>query len=230
MSTTEQQTPQPAAETTQTETPPANETQTQSSATQATSASTDLGSEEQTQTTEASTDLGTEEAPAEEEADPYAELRGVPENDAYEFTLPDGAEPNEELRSEFVPILKELGLSSAGAQKLVDFKSKLDQAQLKNWGNHLTELKTQAVQAFGGEAGYRTELGFAKTALKQFGSPELMKVLNSYGVGAHAEMIRAFAKVGRQLGETPALNGGGSASGSDRPLHEIMYAESTAKT
>lgn len=203
-------------------------------------ASTDLGSS--TDTTSAEGDLGTtdlgadtstegEKSPAE---DPFKDFRGPPETGTYEpFTLPDGAVADEALTEEFLPVVKELGLSQKGAQKLVDFKAKLDQANLKRWGDHLSDLRTQAkADPEIGGARYNENLSVAVKAVQKFGGPALQKVLNQYGVGAHPEMIRAFAKIGRAMGETPGLdNGGGSGMSNAKPLHELMYGpDSSAKT
>lgn len=213
------------------------ETPSTSSETPSTSGSTDLGNEETPPSATAgdTTDLGSDDS--EEEAgktaeDPYKDFRGPPENGSYaDFTLPDGAVADEELKNEFVPIVAELGLSQAGAQKLVDFKAKLDAVQVKRWGDHLTELRTAAQNDPEiGKAKYTENLSIAKKAIAKFGGPALRDVLNKYGVGAHAEMIRTFAKIGRAMGETPGLDNGGGSGAVEKPLHELMYGDSSAKT
>lgn len=228
------ETPPPAG----TETPAATGTETPSTSneTPSISASTDLGNEEAAAATAgATTDLGADDEVKEEgEAaeDPYKDFRGPPENGSYaDFTLPDGAVADEELKNEFVPLVTELGLSQAGAQKLVDFKTKLDAAHVKRWGDHLNELREAAKNDPEiGKAKYTENLSIAKKAIAKFGGPGLRDVLNKYGVGAHAEMIRAWAKVGRAMGETPGLDNGGGSGTVQKPLHELMYGDSSAKT
>lgn len=173
------------------------------------------------------TDLGEEDPKPEDEAAPYAEYHTPPEGDYEDFVLPDGAVADEAIKLEFLPIVKELGLSQKGAQKLVDFKSKLDTLQLKNWSNHLVELKATAQKdpEIGG-AKYQPAVAQAKAAIAKFGTPGLRKMFNDYGVGNHPEMIRFMAKIGAATGETPALEPGGGAGVVNKPLHEILYKDS----
>lgn len=151
----------------------------------------------------------------------------MPEGEYEDFQLPDGAVADEVLAAEFRPFAKELGLSQKGAQKLVDFKAKLDQRQLEIWHGHLQELKTQA-QAHPeiGGAKYAEAVGLGRQVIAKFGTPGLRKVMNDYGVGAHPEMIAFMARIGRAVGETPALKNGDSAGNGQKPLHEILYKDS----
>ena len=82
--------------------------------------------EEEASTTddEASEEATTEEAESEEET----EEEGAPE--AYEeFTLPEGVEISEEDLTSFHTLGKELDLTQAQAQELVDYQSKREQAR-----------------------------------------------------------------------------------------------------
>lgn len=222
-----------------------NSSQTQSSSTSP--AQTDLGSEEttsqspaqqqgQTQTDNGvATDLGADDTdlavqePGEKKEEAKApEFFGAPENGEYaDFVLPDGAQADENLKAEFLPVAKELGLNQAGAQKLVDFKAKLDQYAVQNWGNHVKELRDTAMRdpEIGG-GNYQPALASGRQAITKFGTPEFRKMLNHYGVGNHPEMIRFLAKVGQATGETTIPPSGGATTVAEKPLHEIMYKDS----
>jgi hypothetical protein len=183
---------------------------------------TDLGADD-----EASAELNPDDTPkAKEEAKPSPYF-GLPENGEYgEFTLPDGAEADPALRDEFLPIVKELQLNQEGAQKLVDFKAKLDQHAIENWGNHVNDLRTQAqADPEIGGAKYQPSLIAGKAAIKQFGTPAFRQMLNHYGVGNHPEMIRFLAKVGAATSETTIPPGGGATTVADKPLHDLMYKD-----
>lgn len=227
--TTPEATPAPVAGTDQV----AQVSQTTPASTPSASASTDLGSETpsgDTPAVGATTDLGSEDEAAAAaqaaEPPPYAKYHAPPEDGVYaDPVLPDGAVANPELKAKFLPVVAELGLSQEGMQKLVDFKSEIDQEQIKVWSDHLGELRTQAKAdpEIGGNK-YDASIAAGKAAISKFGTPGLRSVLNHYGVGAHPEMIRFMARVGAAMGETPALNGEGSApQGSTRPLHEVLY-------
>jgi len=208
-------------------------------------AQTDLGTEEPTSqassqepgskqtTSEIATDLGSDETDSatdtgEKKDEAKApEFFGAPENGEYaDFVLPDGAEADPALKAEFIPIVKELGLNQAGAQKLVDFKAKLDQHTVQTWGNHVKELKETAMKdpEIGG-GNYQPAITASKQAISKFGTPEFRKMLNHYGVGAHPEMIRFLSKVGQATGETTIPLGGGATTVAEKPLHELMYKD-----
>lgn len=218
---------------------------TQETMTTSDSSVTDLGSEDNgTQTTAepakvadngTTTDLGSDddegaksgEEKKTEEAKPA--FFGVPESGEYaDFTLPDGAAADEGLKAEFLPVVKELGLNQEGAQKLVDFKAKLDQRALQNWGDHVKDLrvKAQADPEIGG-GNYTPYVAAGKQAINKFGTPEFRAMLNHYGVGNHPEMIRFLAKVGKATGETALPVGGGSGAVVEKKLHELMYKDET---
>lgn len=174
------------------------------------------------------TDLGAEEASDDPASPPpYAEYHGAPEGEYEDFVLPDGAVADEALAAEFRPFAKELGLSQKGAQRLVEFKTKLDQHQLRQWQDHLKELRTQA-QAHPeiGGARYNEAVAIGRSVIAKFGTPGLRQMMNAYGVGAHPEMIAFMARIGRAVGETPALGNGDGAGGGQKPLHEILYKDS----
>lgn len=243
MTTTEQQQQQtPPANQEQQQTPPENQQQQQqtppSEQTTSQQTQTDLGSpaEEDNKDQTVVTDLGADDEDPDKKKeetpdDPYKDFRGPPEGGAYEdFTLPDGAIADTELKDMFQPLAAELGLSQAGAQKLVDFKAKMDQHGIKIWRDHLTALQTasKADEEIGG-AKYNESVQLGRSAIAKFGTPALRTVLNNYGVGAHPEMIRFMAKVGRAMGETPTITEGAGGGGKQKPLHETLYDHPTSQ-
>lgn len=166
----------------------------------------------------------------EEPEDPFKDFRGPPESGEYEdYILPDGATADPELKAEFDPLVRELGLSQKGAQRLVEFKSKLDQAQLKLWNDHLNELskKAKADPEIGGIR-YNESMNAARRVVGQFGNENFRKMLRETGVARHPEMIRFLANIAKRTGETPALGEGGGAV-TEKPLHELLYGSTMKK-
>jgi len=190
-----------------------------------TGAVTDLGDE----AGEEIKPTGTEEKKA-DEPPAWAIYHGAPGEGAdYEpLTAPDGVILDTDLVDYAKPIARELNLSQAGAQKLVDLKIKDNELQAKRWGDHLTELKTQAkADPEIGGAQYENSIRLAKTAMKTFGDPELAKMMNQYGVGAHPAMIRLLARVGKATGETSAVGKGEPGpSGDSLSLSSALYGGS----
>jgi hypothetical protein len=141
----------------------------------------------------------------------------------YVFEAPEGKSFDPELIAKFGELAGELGLSNAGANKLVNDMSllleKKQQQAVQQVQNAWIE-RAKADAEFGGEA-LKENLGYAKRALDTFGTPELTAFLNQTGAGNHPEIIRTFVKVGRMLGEDGVVKGNVSAS--SRSITDILY-------
>lgn len=207
-----------------------------STASSASPAATDLGAEEKPkEPAPAEPDLGATpegekkdepaKTPAEERAAAAAAFYGAPEAEAdYEFIAPDGMAVDKDLAAEFSPIAKELNLNQAGAQKLIDLKIADNRRTIERWGNHLSDLRTEAkADPEIGGAKYDESLRSARGVLAKFGTPELRKAMNHYGIGAHKEMIRFLSRIGAATGEPKPLGNGDSGVVETKPLHEILY-------
>lgn len=146
---------------------------------------------------------------------------GVPEK--YEFKPPadwaeKGYELDDKILTEAEPMLREMGLSQANAQKLVEFYAKQSMAQYEeglaaakkqndDWrteANSHPELKGKL--APGGEVVTRIS-----RVIDSLG-PELSKgfreAMDFTGVGNHPAFIRAFDKLAQRLSEGTSVTGG----------------------
>ncbi len=128
------------------------------------------------------------------------------------------------MKTEFDPLVKELGLSQKGAQRLVEFKSKLDQRQLQQWNDYQNSLTVAAKRdpEIGGLK-YQDTMSAGRQVVSKFGNDAFKAMLRDTGVARHPEMIRFLAKVAKATGETPALGEGGGAVSEPKPLYELMY-------
>ena len=59
------------------------------------------------------------------------------------------------------------------------------------------ELKTEYGTAFD------ERVATARTAMREFGTPELGQIIEAAGLGSNPDLVRAFAKIGMQLGTGP---------------------------
>jgi hypothetical protein len=176
------------------------------------------------ETTTPATQTETEPVAAEKPAEAKTEVKveGAPEK--YEFKAPEGKSYDANILSAFEASAKEANLSQDAAQKLLDTMSpkiaerQTEQIQAinKQWLDASTSDKE-----FGGEA-LNENLGVAKKALDQFGSPDLNKLLASTGLGNHPEIIRAFYKVGKAIGEDKFVSGSAPA-GKGRTAASVLY-------
>lgn len=132
------------------------------------------------------------------------ERYGAPEN--YEFSLPEGVEDAEMLGS-IAEVAKELNLSQAAAQKLVDahFTSNTKAAE------QLQETLVNQAKAWAGEVKKDPDLGGENfdTTLKHValardnvpGLSEAFGLFEQWGVQNHPDLVRAFAGLGKMFAE-----------------------------
>lgn len=139
-------------------------------------------------------------------------VEGAPETYA-DFTMPEGVTLDSDLLAEFTPVLKELNLSQANAQRIMDFAPKLITqavegiktqmiAEARGW--HDASRKDSEI---GGEK-MAEKLAVANKAFDKFGTPELKTFLASKGLNAHPELIRAFYRAGLAIAEDRFVPGG----------------------
>lgn len=127
--------------------------------------------------------------------------------DEYEaFTVPDGQELDVEAVAEATPLLKELGATQAQAQALVDFQSsqiqKIAMAQKQAWTDQQSEWRKIAENDEEiGKGKYDESTALARKVVRTYGTPELMDALVTSGMGHHAEFIRVFARIAKDIGE-----------------------------
>ena len=174
------------------------------------------GSEAGKQTLSAKTQA-TESTETTTEATATAETKTTPvAPDRYEFKAPDGTEFAPEVLEAFSNAAKKADLSQDAAQKLIEEMApalvarQVDQVQAihKEW------LEASTVDTeFGGEK-LQENLGVARKALDNFGSPELRSLLDETGLGNHPEVIRFMYRAGKAISEDKFVSGspGGKAA------------------
>ena len=150
---------------------------------------------------------------------------GAPET--YEdFTLPNGVEVDTKALEGFIPVAKQLNLTQTEAQALIDYESKrveeFTSAQTASWNEMQTEWRTatQSDKEIGGPA-FDQSLANAKKFLGAYGTNELIEALDATGMGNHPELIRAFSRAGKAMGEDNLAIGG--VSNTPRAPEDILY-------
>jgi hypothetical protein len=181
----------------------------------------------------AATTEGTEaKTEAKTDVDPDA----VPETYA-DFTMPEGVELDSAALEGFIPVAKDLGLSQAKAQKLVDYYA--DQIKRQTEGAAETAEKWYAERK-AAETAERIEADLvALKADKEIGGQnfepvkaqvmefvgtlpiEFRKMVDKQGLSNNPEFVRAFHRaihyIPQDRGERPAGGGGG------RTIEQRMY-------
>ena len=137
----------------------------------------------------------------------------VPEK--YEFKAAEGMTLDQALVDKFIPVAKDLGLSQAKAQKLVDMYTDIvksnEAAQANTFKNFVEELKTETIKELG--VNYKQELSYAAKARDRFASTELIEKLNQSGLANDKDMVKLFIAVGKAVSEGKVIEGKSAPSG-----------------
>lgn len=149
----------------------------------------------------------------------------VPEDGKYDLKMPDGVELDAELAEALGPDFKDLGLTNAQAQKLVDKYISIQQER----AGKQSETWAKTISGWADDAKKDAEMGgdkwdgtvkAAQLAVNRLGTPALRDYLNASGGGNHPELIRFMAKAGAMISEDNPASGG--AGGSSKPA-EAAY-------
>lgn len=157
------------------------------------------------------------DAPAAEAEAPEAEVADTP----FELPVPEGMESYKEAYTGYTGAVTDFLKANPAAsakdallwaanyqaeQTKVAGKAMMDafNGQITTW-----ETEARADTEIGG-AKYDASVGLAVAGLKAYGSPKLVEALNTSGLGSHPEMIKAWAKIGKAVGESPVLSGEGA--------------------
>lgn len=151
---------------------------------------------------------------------------GAPEK--YEpFKAPEGMTLDEKAVEGFTALAKEMNLSQASAQKLVDYQtSQIKAAQetnLKNFEQMQKDWASDTRKALGSEAD--KQLSFAAVARDKFLTEGARKVLNDSGLANHPELIKSLISIGKAISEDSFVEGKGDkgGKGEGKTAAQIIY-------
>ena len=158
--------------------------------------------------------LGGAAAPAKDA--PAAKPEGAPEKYT-DFKLPEGFAADPKLMDTFTATAKELGLSQAHAQKLVDLQAQNVKAEIDGrlaaFNTQVETWEKETRAHYGADAD--KQFAVAARAMEQIGTPELKTLLDDSGLGSHPEVVKFFANAGGMLLEDQPVDGkraGGEAA------------------
>ncbi len=148
----------------------------------------------------------------------------VPEKaDGYQIDLPKGTSVDEGLLASFKALAHENGLPQGTAQKLAGLYA---EHVAKGQEAHAATLRT-AVDGWEAEIKASPTFAADKTnaqrTLAQYGSPELINVMNETLIGSHPAVFKFMASIGKALAE-PDFKGGG-AGADTRTAAQILYPD-----
>ncbi len=155
--------------------------------------------------------------------DPAVPETTLPEN--YALTVPDGMRLEPGQMQAFERQARELGLTGAQAQKLLETAhgnrteaARRHAEQVERWAE---ECRNDP--EIGGTR-FDENVGLANAALKRF-DPDgrITKILNETGYGNHPDVVRLFFGIGRGIAEDAAPSGSGGAQAPELSLPDRLY-------
>jgi hypothetical protein len=144
------------------------------------------------------------------------------------FTAPEGTEYDASILTAFEAGARDANLSQEAAQKLLETMSPQIAARQAEQVASVRQGWFDASKAdkeFGGAA-LEQNLGIAKKALDNFGSPELHQLLTSTGLGNHPEIIRFMFKAGKSISQDNMVIGSAPTRGRTSAA-SVLYDKTT---
>ena len=172
----------------------------------------------------------------------------VPADGKYDLKMPDGVELDADLAAALGPDFKDLGLTNAQAQKLVDKYISTQQARAEANEKSPVGVMAAVMHEYFKEAGApETWMGKAKADpeigganwpnteanalrfMKHVNDPALTSYLNASFGGNHPALIKAFAKAGELIREDDPASGGAGGNGKPAEAAYTMFPTDAPK-
>lgn len=165
---------------------------------------------------------------ASEESAKEGAASGAPEAYA-EFELPEGVKIDEAELEEMKAHFKEMGFTQEQAQKEITRQAQKFQASENAQRDAFQQIKkdwlgaAQTDTEIGGEA-FEQSVSLARNAVKKYGTDGLNKFFRDSGIGNHPEIIRVFARIGKDLKEDqPSPAGAGVSVSAPKDRVSTLY-------
>lgn len=165
---------------------------------------------------------GIDQNVADEKPQEQAKPEGAPES--YDWKLEDGISIDDSGLNAFAAWAKENNLTQDQANGLLNKMAAASaERQAQAFESTVNEwISSSKSDAEIGGPDLQKNLAVAKTAMEQFGTPELTKLLNESGLGNHPEIIRAFYRAGKAISEDRFVGGGRVPSASADPAKRLF--------
>jgi hypothetical protein len=147
---------------------------------------------------------------------PAAQKTIVPEK--YDLKLPEGSQLDGSVVERIAAEAKQQGLSNEQAQAILERENKAVatfvegqksqmQVKVEAWKNEV-----QVDKELGGNE-LPKNLEHAKRVVDKYASPAFKQILNETGLGNHPELVRVFARIGKEMAEDSLVLPGTSGTG-----------------
>lgn len=148
----------------------------------------------------------------------------------YDIKLPEHIKLEAATLDEVKAFAKANKLTVAEAQRAADLGVKMVSETQAKYAAEVEQVKSTWAEAakvdkeFGGEK-VMENVAVAKRVLDQYGTPELVDMLEKTGLGSHPEVIRAFWKIGQVLSEDSVASAIQSVGAREMTVAERLYGK-----
>lgn len=175
----------------------------------------------ETKVEETSPETKTEETKTSETAKP-----ALPEK--YELKAPEGVQVSAETLEKVALFAKEQGLTQDQAQKVFERQIQAEadlvsaqQAKLQEEASKwMDQLKGD--KEIGGDS-LKENVEHAKRVVEKYGSDAFKETLNKTGLGNHPELVRVFARIGKQMAEDQLVMPGKESGKAQVDPAEVLF-------
>ena len=147
-----------------------------------------------------------------ESRDNFYNQIGRPETpDGYNF----GTEPGDNRLDFFKDAVHKIGLTQDQATNMLQLYAAVENEQSKASDKANADFAVESQIELKREWGvdYDSNIDMAQRAFAQFATPEFSKIMDETGIGNHPELLKAFSKVGKAMGDYKLVVGTGRAVG-----------------
>ena len=131
--------------------------------------------------------------------------------EGYDF----GTEPGDNRLDFFKDAVHKIGLTQDQATNMLQLYAAVEQEQSKAGDKANADFAVNSQIELKREWGveYDSNIDMAQRAFAQFATPEFSKIMDETGIGNHPELLKAFSKVGKAMGDDKLVVGTGRAVG-----------------
>lgn len=157
-----------------------------------------------------------------------ADADKVPEDGKYNLTMPEGVELDQAMADAIMPVMKDIGLTNAQADKLAQAYAERRKSEFESMTGRHDKIVTdwqndiRTDREYGGDK-LDASLKIANRALATYAKPEEIKRLTEIGMGNHPDLFRLLVRVGNANSDDKPVTSETPAASRPKDIAETLY-------
>ena len=177
---------------------------------------------------EAKSEAGKKDGEADKSEGQTADADKVPEDGKYTLTMPEGVELDQAMADAIMPVMKDVGLTNAQADKLAQAYAERRKSEFESMTGRHDKIVTdwqndiRTDREYGGDK-LDASLKIANRALATYAKPEEIKRLTEIGMGNHPDLFRLLVRVGNANSDDKPVTSETPAASRPKDIAETLY-------